>query len=1307
MARVEVVKRDGRRERFLPAKLYESIRLAAEEAGLPPEEAKSLFDAVRAEILEEAGEGGGPIPSSRIADRVARLMVERGLRNPRWFEAAKRYELARIYNDVYGKGGWGSFDPADLRLTFNAIKVLEARYLQRDPETGRFKETPQMMFRRVARFLAGVERRYGKSEEEVKRLEEEFYRIMSELRFMPNSPTLMNSDTPLGILSACFVVPVRDSIVTPDGEGIMDAVRAQAVIFQHGGGVGFDFSEIRPANDVVLTSGGTASGPLSFMRLFDLNTEVIKQGGRRRGANMGIMHVWHADVEDFIVAKTGELKDVNLQNFNISVAVYDAFMERALKGGEWPLINPRKTDVRGERDSRYYAMVRARHYLSEEWVQEYILRELEERGGSIALDEALLLTFDEALAIAEAEGAITRWVNARSLLEKMVRGAWESGDPGIIFIDEINRRHPVWYLGKINSTNPCVSGDTRILTPEGWLEAREVFERAKRNGVAVGVAVDESVLGEGGEPVAYRTKLVTISGDAMIYRTAHGDELRLGMPVEVEAWVWHVGRKDAYKVRTREGYEIVVTAEHKFLTPDGWREASNLRPGDRILLARLHPALLDRVEWRGVELDEDVAFALGWLVGDGTLNEHYVAWFFNRDKDRAAEERVRRGIEKLGGNPLSHTTVLSESEVKVQYNKSTRVYRRVVELLGGTLEHSRDRRLPEIVWRLKPRSLAAFLRGLFTADGYVDSDKAVRLTSASLELLREVQVLLTVFGIASTIHERPYPAELKYVTKDGEERVYRSEGYYELVIKGYSRRLFKELIGFESIEKMEKLTLAKTKRDSVWATVESVEYVGVMDFYDFTVPGIHAYIANGVLNHNCGEEPLLPWESCNLGSINLERYVVEGEEGPAIDWEGLARDVRVAVRLMDNVIDASRYPLPQLAEAARRARKIGLGVMGWARMLIRLGIPYDSVDAVYLAWAVAEWIAWNAYDESVRLAEEKGAFPAWDPTRYRWLHETRPFKDPGELLEVAHRESGGRVPLEPPSDRVRRLIESRPPTDWEGVKRRALRSGLRNAALLSIAPTGSISIIAGASASIEPLFALAYVRRVSVGTFLEVDPLFIEELRRLEIDEPEVIEEIAETGSVAHLKWIPRSLRRLYRTAHDIEPEWHLLHQAAWQVWVDAAVSKTVNLRHEEPPETVWRVYLLAWKLHLKGTTVYRDRSKSRQVIYFGVKKEAEKKAAEAGKPSPPESRGEAEAPTAEGEELKPVLVIEPQAGGAKGARRGSAGSTGEEAQAPKEGGHTHRMTPTRAKLRLGTGKVRELIEVAAEYAGGCPTCDI
>jgi len=901
-----VVKRDNREEEFDLEKLKESVSKALLSAGLGEEDVSSLLE----ELLEEIS-GEEKVYSASLADRIERLMVIRGVSDPRWFEAAKRFELAHLYNDVYGKDGWSEFDERDLLLSFNALKVLEARYLLKDPETWRFRETPQMLFRRVARHIAAVEKNYGASDEEVARLEEEFYDLMSSLRFMPNSPTLMNAGTRLGILSACFVIPVRDAMTTPDGEGIMDALRAQVLVHQHGGGTGFDFSELRPEYDIVTSSSGLASGPLSFMRLFDVATDVVKQGGKRRGANMGIMHVWHPDIEKFIVSKTGELRDVNLQNFNISVGFYDEFFRAMEENRPWPLINPRKTDLKGERDSRYYAIARARNYLSEEWVQDVIVRELEEKGGSVALEDSIIVTVDEAIAIAEDQGAIVRWVDPREIFEKIVKGAWDSGDPGFLNFDEINRRHPTWYLGKISATNPC------------------------------------------------------------------------------------------------------------------------------------------------------------------------------------------------------------------------------------------------------------------------------------------------------------------------------------------------------------------------------------------------------------GEEPLLPWEPCNLGSINLEKYVVEKDGAPTIDWEALARDVRRIIRFLDNVIDANYPPLEQIRKANLRTRKVGLGVMGWARTLIRLGIPYDSPDAVRLAWHLAEWIAWNAYDESVNIAAAKGPFPAWDPEKYRWLHETLPYESVEEYLKVVADYTGQDRFTAPPSEELARILEAKPATDWEGVKERAARYGLRNAALLSIAPTGSISIIAGASASIEPLFAIAFLRRVAVGEFFEVDPLFLDELAKREMDEPEVIEEIAQTGSIQHLKWVPRSLRRIFKTAHDVDPEYHLLHQAVWQAWIDAGTSKTINLRHDEPIETVRRVYILAWKLGVKGTTVYRDRSKSEQVIYFGVKKEKEKDEGEAREDENVEDRIDVVVrqpePSEHGdEEPRPVLIIEPKPAQAE---QGEA-----EPVKADSGEDKNRKTLGRKRMRLGKGKVGKMVEVVVaseDYAGGCPTCDI
>jgi len=787
LSKLKVIKRGGKVEDFKLDKIISKL------GSIPSE----VIDGILNDVAQNAKDNA--IDTRTIADIVERNLIENSLDHPELMELAKKFVLARIYNHVYGKGNWKGFDERDLLLSYNALKVLEARYLLKDPNTLRYIETPQMMFRRVARFLASVEYRYGKNEEEVKKLEEKFYEIMSELKFIPNSPTLMNSATKLGILSACFVVPVRDSMVTSTGEGIYDALRAMAIIHQQGGGTGFDFSELRPKGDIVASTAGVASGPLSFMRVFDVSTDVVKQGGKRRGANMGVMHIWHPDIEDFIKSKTGQLKDVNLQNFNISVGVYDYFMQAVERGDVVPLINPRKTKIAGT-DWEYY-ITKARNYIIEDWVQEVILSELEEHNGVVSLDESKIITVDEALVIAEKEGAITQWVNARQLFDEIVKGAWDSGDPGLLFIDTINRRHPTWYLGKINATNPC------------------------------------------------------------------------------------------------------------------------------------------------------------------------------------------------------------------------------------------------------------------------------------------------------------------------------------------------------------------------------------------------------------GEEPLLPWESCNLGSINLEKFVVERDGKATIDWDGLAETIKYAVRLLDNVIDANRYPLKQIEEATKRTRKVGLGVMGLARMLIKLGIPYDSIDAVYLSYQLAKFIYYHAFKESIEIAKEKGSFPAYDPKLYRDIWETAKSFD--ELLSIVGINGE-------PSDYVKKLASVVDNLDFDKLKEERIKYGLRNATVVSVAPTGTVSIIAGTSSSIEPLFALAFIRNVAVGKFMEIDPLFLEYLRKYELDNPEVVKKVAETGMIGDNPFMPKSMRKVFRTAHEVPPEYHLLHQAAWQQWNDAGTSKTINLRSEEPPETVERVYLLAWKLGIKGVTVYRDKSKSQQVIYFGIKKERE-----------------------------------------------------------------------------------------------------
>lgn len=568
-----------------------------------------------------------------------------------------------------------------LKLSEAALKVLEARYLKKDRE-GNPVESPEEMFQRVARHVAQAEERFepGKAAH----WQERFYELMAELRFLPNSPTLMNAGKRLGQLAACFVLPVDDSL-----SSIFTALKRAAIIHQSGGGTGFSFSRLRPRGAPVASTHGVASGPVSFMRIFNMATEVIKQGGTRRGANMGVLRVDHPDIREFITVK---LDPREMTTFNLSVGITDAFMEALKKGDRFPLVNPR--------DKRP-----------------------------------------------------SDWVWARDIFELMVQCAWENGEPGALFLDTINRFNPTPSLGEIEATNPC------------------------------------------------------------------------------------------------------------------------------------------------------------------------------------------------------------------------------------------------------------------------------------------------------------------------------------------------------------------------------------------------------------GEQPLLPNEACNLGSINLIKVLKKTPSGYTIDWDLLRETVWMGVRFLDDVVEVNRYPFKAIERICMSNRKIGLGIMGFAHMLVLLGIPYDSDQAPKMAEELMSFIAQEAKRASQELARQRGPFPNFPISI--WAKRGEPPR--------------------------------------------------RNATLTTIAPTGTISIIANCSSGIEPLFALAYKKRM-LGD-LEVftlDPV-VQEVMEKENWPPSVKETILKEGKIPKDAPIPEKYKRLFKTAFEIPPERHLEVQAAFQRHTDNAVSKTINFPPEATREEVAKAFLMAYELGLKGITVYRSGSRQGQVITCGL----------------------------------------------------------------------------------------------------------
>ena len=1107
-------KRDGKVVRFERMKITSALYRAMTSVGIEAEVASELADRLSKKVVNEIDklfDGRIRIPTVEdVQDIVEQVLIREGLD-----KVAKAYILYRQRHAElrYLKHFIGVRD--DLKLSVNAVEVLKRRYLLRNSR-GEVVESPMQMLKRVASAIARAERYYGKSMDEVNEIERGFLRLMRNLEFLPNSPTLMNAGTELGQLAACFVLPIADSMAS-----IFDAVKNAALIHQSGGGTGFSFSRLRPRGDVVRSTGGIASGPVSFMRVFDVATEVIKQGGKRRGANMGVLRVDHPDIKEFIRAKEGG----GFPNFNISVAVTDAFMHAVERDEDYGLVNPRTNEE-------------------------------------------------------------VKRINAREVFNELVTYAWKTGDPGIMFIDEINRHNPTPAAGEIEATNPCVTADTWIMTAEGPRQIEELIGK----------------------------KFVAI---------VNGEEWESS-----EEGFFETGMKPVYRLKTAEGFELRLTADHpvmkagritRYKVETQWSNAGDLKPGDKIIINNHRD--FGNGNW-GVkgEYTEGEGYLIGLLLGDGT---------------------IKRLTKELELNPNPRMKMITR-----------KIERTSVDFCRG------------------------ILKGLFDADGSVQGDQSkgvsIRLAQSDIGILKVVQRMLLRFGIFSKV----------------------TKPQHELVISNDNILYFAERVGFNDAEKMEELEKAirnynmRMNRERFVASVEEVVPDGVEKVYDVKIPGINAFDANGFVVHNCGEQPLLAYESCNLGSINLAKFAKSRDR--EIEWDRLREAIRLCVRFLDDVIDVNRYPLPEIERITKANRKIGLGVMGFADLLIKLGIAYDSKDALLLAEKLMRFFTEEARLCSVELGRERGSFPnfelsvwnaKYDAMRNATVTTIAPTGTIGIIAACLHgdtlistiegkqriKDLVGKEPYvyccDNNSIRVRKAYGVRKTREkaevwrvkfntgdeliatpdhlvmlsdgsYEEVRNLKIGASVRsferslwfpeaegqestfvlrmtnlpreqkNHRVVDVSFYGYTDtynmevpgchnfvannvLVHNCSSGIEPIFAVAFVRNV-MGGMLEINELFEAIAKEKGFYSKELITGIAKRGSVQDIEGVPEEVKRVFVTALDISPEWHVRMQAAFQRYTDNAVSKTVNLPADAPWQAVKRVFSLAYELKCKGVTVYR-----------------------------------------------------------------------------------------------------------------------
>lgn len=762
------------------------------------------------------------------------------------------------------------------------------------------------------------------------------------------------------------------------------------------------------------------------------------------------------------------------------------------------------------------------------------------------------------------DGSIWHTVRARDLFDKIVRYAHHNGEPGALFIDAANRSNPVPHLYDLEATNPCVTGNTLIYTDSGLRRATELFDSQEQPGIVL-----DSRFGEA----------FTISNASPVFYT---------------------GDKPVYRLKTREGYELDATGDHQLMTANGWKALLDLSVGDKV-------HILNQKGGFGRNGTLALGRTIGWLMGNGALNmAEGAALMFFGDEQVLAPLFADYVNEIVGADQHQNTYVPTRTytigvQQVAQRDESRIVSTRLKERMA-TLGFTDKEQIPEIVLTGSEEMQRGFLQALFSVDGTVlnnvDKGVNIRLWSVNSSILQDVQRLLLNFGIASKIYRNRKAAGYKELPNgQGGLTQYYIKAGHELVISKSNLITFQTEVGFLQEEKHAKLATALERygnrgpyAEYFVATVDSVEPLGIEPVYDLTEPLTHSFVANGIVVHNCGEQWLGPYENCCLGSINLNEHVTADLDGtPLVDWELLARTIVESTQFLDNVVSANAYVpvVPEVADAAYRARRIGLGIMGLGDMMYKLGIRYGSTEGQEFAAQVMEFVRYHAMQASIELAQERGPFLAFEGSIYDAAQLGGMKWQPPQALQPFQRDW------------------HRPQLDWDAVVTGIRDHGIRNAAQTTVAPTGTIATVCGCEGyGCEPVFALGYIRHFKDGDrdveLAYTSPLFEQALNTLNLNEArkEAIKQHAATyGSIQDMEDVPDSLRHTFVVSSDITAEEHVRMQAAIQAFVDNSISKTCNFPEDATEEDVAQAYRLAWKLGCKGLTVYVTGSRQQVVL--------------------------------------------------------------------------------------------------------------